>query len=464
MTSRLTSLLGDGDPSRDVAVASVFFLVDGKMVLLQPLTGEDGELKYDMRVVAHNVEYYLMQREQASSEIFDEENEGISDSLANGDVKGAARHGLQDSLWVFNGQEILVWPDVQDVLRSAAAEHAPETPAPVKIPVDFYPLVPLLDKGVILGCEVDLVQRRDITFSIFRLAVRVRLFQPYYSGSSPALLTSISADTHFSVQTHLFLPQLLHHHLSHRNTPAALHLSHYYRRLLYFPHALEVLLHDVLDEEVDTAPDLDHALLPSVLSFLSSYPEYLDILVQCTRKTEVRSWRTLFAYLPPPQDLFEESLQKGRLKTAGGYLLVLHTFQELSSSSEQSVRLLSRAKEEQDWELCKELARFLMALDESGATLKEALELVELRSSRPESGPGKGGFLFETATPKSDMKRWANVVGDGARHSIAIPPRIISPANSGRVSLSRTTSEDEIPPDAQIGTTDDVHGYFERVE
>lgn len=94
----------------------------------------------------------------------------------------------------------------------------------------------------------------------------------------------------------------------------------------------------------------------------------------------MRSWRTLFAYLPPPATLFEESLQQGSLKTAGGYLLVLHTFEELSSSSEQLVRLLGRARDEGDWELCKELARFLTALDESGGALREALELVDMRS------------------------------------------------------------------------------------
>jgi hypothetical protein len=138
--------------------------------------------------------------------------------------------------------------------------------------------------------------------------------------------------------------------------------------------------------------------LPRVLSFLSSFQQYLDIIVQCTRKTEVRSWRTLFSYLPPPADLFEESLQRGTLKTAGGYLLVLHTFEELSSSSEQLVRLLARAKSEGDWELCKELARFLAALDESGNTLREALELVDLRS--PQEDSTGGSFLFESSRLK----------------------------------------------------------------
>lgn len=139
-----------------------------------------------------------------------------------------------------------------------------------------------------------------------------------------------------------------------------------------------MLLHDVLDEEVDANEPGEQRLLPNVLSFLSTFPQYLDIVVQCTRKTEVRSWRTLFAHLPPPQELFEESLARGSLKTAGGYLLVLHTFDELSTSSDELIRLLRRAREEQDWELCKELSRFLMALDQSGQTLRETLELVDL--------------------------------------------------------------------------------------
>lgn len=136
----------------------------------------------------------------------------------------------------------------------------------------------------------------------------------------------------------------------------------------------------VLDDEVDVNVNTEASLMPSVVSFLSHFPDYLDIVVQCTRKTEVPSWRTLFAYLPPPQQLFEDSLEKGLLKTAGGYLLVLHTFQELDTSSEQCIKLLQKAREAGDWDLCKELARFLMALDASGDTLREALKRIDLEN------------------------------------------------------------------------------------
>lgn len=207
---------------------------------------------------------------------------------------------------------------------------------------------------------------------------------------------------------------------------------------MYFPHALEILLHEVLDEEVDTQPPPEQALLPSVLSFLSSFPQYLDIVVQCTRKTEVRSWRTLFSNLPPPEEMFEESLQKGNLKTAGGYLLVLHTFDELRSTGDQVVRLLQRAKDEQDWELCKELARFLMALDESGTTLRSTLELVELKTPSAQPGPGQSHFTFETTKKLTVPIRGRNghrPVSNGAgtdvssERSGSVSPGAISPGN-----------------------------------
>lgn len=216
-------------------------------------------------------------------------------------------------------------------------------------------------------------------------------------------------------QTTLFLPEILRHHLVGANKSlAALHLAQQYQHLEYFAHALEVLLHHVLDEEVDMSPppSPESATLPRVLSLLSSFKEYLDIVVQCTRKTEVRSWRTLFDYLPPPQELFEESLQRGSLKTAGGYLLVLHTFDELATASEQSVRLLSRAMREEDWELCKELARFLAALDETGDTLREALRMANVRiaTGNRQGEDGVGGSLVA----RLEVPQPANRGGGGA--------------------------------------------------
>lgn len=332
------SQLVDGDPSQDVAVASVIFLVDGKLVLLRPSLNDEGQLKYDMRVIAQNVEYYASMRDQPLLNANSKAGQGDSQ---------VAPSALKESLWVFDGTELKSWTHFNEVL-DAAGDVEKELPPSVSVPVDFYPLSILLEKGIILGVESDLVQRRDVTFSFF----------------------------HFAIRTHLVLPDILRFYLRQNRTTEAAMLANQYRDLEYFAHGLEMLLHRVLDEEVDTSPSPDEAVLPRVLSLLSSFREYLDVVLQCTRKTEVRQWKTLFAYLPPPQELFEESLQRGSLKTAGGYLIVLHTLEELQSATEQSVRLLTRAMKEGDWDLCKELARFLAAMDDSGEVLQEVMRLV----------------------------------------------------------------------------------------
>ena len=354
--------VGDGDPSQDVACASVIFLVDAKLVLLQSSTDEMGAMKYDMRVIANNVEYFDLMRDQvplASSPLRSLPDSPSADSAL--DFSHTDR-GLKDSLWYFDGSEMHCWMDVEDLVQSASTENDRDMPPTVPIATDFYPTSVVLNKGILLGIDADLVQRRDGHFAFFR----------------------------FSIRSQLFLPEILRRHLAHFDPSAASSLALRYQQLPYFSHALEILLHTVLDDEVDKPPDPESALLPAVVSFLSSFPDYLDILVQCTRKTEVRSWPTLFNNLPPPQELFETSLERGMLKTAGGYLLVLQTLEESERSSEQCISLLKKAQEAGDWELCKELARFLMALDTSGKTLREAMEGMHIK---PNNNPGEGVLL-----------------------------------------------------------------------
>lgn len=167
--------LDNGDPSQDVALATIIFLVDGKLVSLQPATKDTGELKYEMRIIAQNVEYYALMRERPNFN-------PIMHSVANGaaispleapDVPLYYQNDLRDSLWFFDGVDMRVWTDVQDLLASASPELARDLPEPVKIPVDFYPLSALLDKGVLFGVESEMVQRRDTSFTFMRHVNRV---------------------------------------------------------------------------------------------------------------------------------------------------------------------------------------------------------------------------------------------------------------------------------------------------
>jgi hypothetical protein len=126
---------------------------------------------------------------------------------------------------------------------------------------------------------------------------------------------------------------------------------------------------------------------------------------------------------------------------------VLHTFEELRSTGDQVVRLLQAAKQEQDWELCKELARFLMALDETGATLQRTLELVELKtpSAEPEPGYGQAHFTFETTRLSIPTRGRAGTNGyrrdrDGSSGSRSSAGSSISPG--GRAGRRNTTAQE----------------------
>lgn len=159
------SQLLDGDPSQDVAHASVLFLVDGKLVLLRPSYNEGG-LKYDMRVIANNLEFYVSMRDQPfTGSVLTQHEKQI--------FTAAADDSLRNSLWIFDGNEIKAWTDVEPVLRAISGEATRELPPMTSIPIDFYPLSALLSKAIVLGVESDLIQRRDVSFSFFRFSIRV---------------------------------------------------------------------------------------------------------------------------------------------------------------------------------------------------------------------------------------------------------------------------------------------------
>lgn len=163
---------GDGDPSQDVAHASVLFLVDAKLVLLQPSTNEEGELKYDMRVIASNVEYFDLTRDQVS--LLGTPEQSPPSSPLEGQIEEYHEmRGLKDSLWYFDGDQVRCWTDVEGLLHSISDEYQREPPTPISISTDFYPSSVLLDRGIVLGMEADLVQRRDVRFAFFRLSIKV---------------------------------------------------------------------------------------------------------------------------------------------------------------------------------------------------------------------------------------------------------------------------------------------------
>jgi hypothetical protein len=71
------------------------------------------------------------------------------------------------------------------------------------------------------------------------------------------------------------------------------------------------------------------------------------------------------------------------LRTAASYLLVLHSLEQLDESNQDAIRLLARAHESQDWQLCHELLRFLHSIDDSGNALRQALTSTNIMAAKP---------------------------------------------------------------------------------
>ena len=155
-----------------------------------------------------------------------------------------------------------------------------------------------MDKAIIIGTDYE-ASLRSLPFTLFKI----------------------------QTGTHLFLPQFLRYHLSQKHLASALTLASNYSSLVYFAHALEILLHDVLEDEVDT-PQKGKRILPLVIEFLDHFDQSLDVVVGCARKTEIDRWERLFEVVGDPRGLFELCLKGEKWRTAASYLLVLHNLEE----------------------------------------------------------------------------------------------------------------------------------------
>ena len=173
----------------------------------------------------------------------------------------------------------------------------------------------------------------------------------------------------------------------------------HYQELVFFAHALEILLHTVVESEAGAEVSDEHlttrsgVILPAAIEFLDHFDVALDVVVGCARKTEMTYWKSLFSVAGSPKILFEVGpkhtrslrfpndgaktcLSSQRLRTAASYLLVLHSTEQLDENSDDAVRLLKKALDAKDWQLCRDVLRFLQSIDDSGQVLQHALTRV----------------------------------------------------------------------------------------
>jgi len=127
-----------------------------------------------MRVIAGNVEYFDLMRDKVPLHGTPEASQPSS-PLEGLPENHQTDRGLKDSLWYFDGDQIQCWPDVEDLVQTISNDKERELPKPIAISTDFYPSSILLDRGIVLGIDADLVQRRDMHFAFFRYSIRVSL-------------------------------------------------------------------------------------------------------------------------------------------------------------------------------------------------------------------------------------------------------------------------------------------------
>ncbi|VDN96916.1 unnamed protein product, partial [Rodentolepis nana] len=179
-------------------------------------------------------------------------------------------------------------------------------------------------------------------------------------------------------KTNLFLPHLLKDLLRKNLSDVAFELASSYRHLPYFQHILELLLHEVLEEEATSKFPIPDPLLPQVTAFIEQFPHFLDVVVQCTRKTEVTWWRHLFCSLGRrPKDVFDHALSLEQLDTAASCLVILQNSESHSTCKQCALILLETAIRECQWHLVRDLVRFLKATTLSYKCTDDALNEVD---------------------------------------------------------------------------------------
>ncbi|XP_021108680.1 RAB6A-GEF complex partner protein 1 [Heterocephalus glaber] len=237
--------------------------------------------------------------------------------------------------------------------------------------INIYPLAVLFEDALVLGAVNDTL-----------------LYDSLYTRNSAkeqleVLFPFCVVERTSQIYLHHILRQLLVRNLGEQ----ALLLAQSCAALPYFPHVLELMLHEVLEEEATSREPIPDPLLPTVAKFITEFPLFLQTVVHCARKTEYALWNYLFAAVGNPKDLFEECLMAQDLDTAASYLIILQNMEVPAVSRQHATLLFNTALEQGKWDLCRHMIRFLKAIGSGESETPPSTPTAQEPSS-------SGGFEF----------------------------------------------------------------------
>ncbi|XP_058057117.1 guanine nucleotide exchange factor subunit Rich isoform X1 [Anopheles bellator] len=355
---------------------------------------------------------------------------------------------IKESLWLYcGGYGMRVWLPVFPRSGETGSRSLRHTFMSKRIMLSFtlkiYPLVILFEDAIILGAENDtLLYTSDPTV--------------YFSLPYNALKRTSQ------VYLHQILRQLIRRNLGYN----AWEIARCCTDLPYFPHSLELLLHEVLEEEATSKEPIPDALLPSVLEFIHEFPVYLQTVVQCARKTEIALWPYLFSSAGKPKELFQKCMVDRQLQTAASYLIILQNLEPSSISRQYATLLLDTALEQRDWALAKDLVRFLRAIDPND---------VESPRSSYIFGNKIGGGLIGAGPPAPNAEDLSLILGSSMTRGRSFSTTIPYPkANDGAATV--VNKEKNLMFNGPVGTamvqqtvgggtgTNDVYPFDRQVQ
>ncbi|ODN03670.1 Guanine nucleotide exchange factor subunit Rich [Orchesella cincta] len=324
---------------------------------------------------------------------------------------------LSEALWLYCGQEMRVWLPLREKSQSSVHTFI-SSRIMLGFPVSIYPLTILFEKAIILGAENDCLSYTTGGPG-----------SPDPYGAPSAIFPFCILQRTSQVYLHQILRQLIRRNLGYYAWEIARSCS----KLPYFPHSLELLLHEVLEEEATSKEPIPDALLPSIIEFVREFPAYLRAVGQCARKTELALWPHLFSVAGRPRALFDECLQRGQLDIAATYLLVIQNLESPTVSRKFATQLMDKALEGRKWDLVKDLVRFLKAIDPSDVEPVRS-SVVKFNMQTPPVSPSEYDISMVLGTMQVPRHRSL---------STSVVPKF--PELSHR-ELSRTSSEDKSSP------------------